>query len=574
MSVVDPRSAPAVPIDLRALADAAARLRRQAGTVASTAAAIAPTWGALPEVYAAPESAEVTWQMSMTAEGAELGGEAITRIAVAMEHLADDLVVLDQRSRALADGGAAGGRYDADRDREESDVDAVCRGAALRAEIDTALERARADVVAIGGPPWWTERFAAVDAPVGPRMSWAAHTEELIAETSFVWLAALARAGTEGARRLLAAHPDWGEHIRRSPPAPRAVRTWWDGLDERSAQSLVAGAPAVVGALGGVPARDRVAANRVIARQRRGEVDAEIERWRSVVAEAASAELRAQRRRALDAVVAERDYLRRVERGAVQLYLYDRERGRLVEMVGTPDAATSTVFTYVPGTFTTAESFYRNEVQRVANWMVENNDDMVGFVWKGTDFPGDDEGPGASERLKGLIEANAQERAAPAGRDLASFQEELAADHHLRAARRVALGHSWGLVPISAAEAAGTRYDQVHSLAGAWVSKDWAPAAGTRYHHWTYVDFLSMFQDAGVVGDGRNPDVLPAFESRVFEREGDVELRLGGGLSALVDAPGWSFSATTSPLDNHNLIAGSHDENRVALNAVKERMRR
>ena len=54
--------------------------------------------------------------------------------------------------------------------------------------------------------------------------------------------------------------------------------------------------------------------------------------------------------RSLDQLQKKSEYLERVMSGAVQLYLYQPDRDRIVEMIGNPSASTTNSVTYVPGT--------------------------------------------------------------------------------------------------------------------------------------------------------------------------------------------------------------------------------
>jgi hypothetical protein len=564
---------PEIPVDAAALGRLAEELRAKAALLPEAGSAVVSRWDGLEAVYEAPEAAAVAAKMRPLAVVAADVCEALLRAADIVDRLSDDLLWLALRRRGLVEHVAEFARAARGIDDRDRSVELTREIDGFAADVDERIDQARGDLAAIPLPPTW--EVAIPDAavpPLGPRLTWAVRTEEIATELVTAPLLALARSGTSRVARLVAAHPEWADLLREHPPAPDAVRTWWDSLSPAAAAALIDGAPALVGALGGVPPLARVAANRVTARSRLGDVEAELAGWERLRGEGASADLQAERRAAWDALRAERDYLRGVETGKVQLYLYEPADNRIIEMFGTPGTGTTRVLTYVPGTFTRVDSFYRGEVQGVSQWMTEQESGMVAFVWKGTDFPGDDEYPGQTGFGIGLLEANGPDRAAPAGEALARLHREVASDPTLAHCRQIAMGHSWGLVPVTASEVQGAHYDQVHSLSGAWVPEGWTLDASTSYSHWSYTDALSMAQDAMLVGAGRAPDAVPAFESHIYERPTDVDVLLGGDLAPFVTPDGPSQRVSLSPLANHSLIAGVSEENKNALNDLKERL--
>lgn len=564
---------PEIPVDAAALGRLAEELRAKAASLPDVGSAVVARWDGLEAVYEAPEAAAAAAKMRpLTVVAADVC-EALLRAADIVDHLSDDLLWLSMRRRGLVEDVAEFARAARGIDDRDRSIELTREIDGFAADVDERIDQARGDLAAIPLPPTWEVAIPdAASPPLGPRLTWAVRTEEVTTELVMAPLLALARSGTSRVARLIAAHPEWADLLREHPPAPDAVRTWWDSLSPAAADALIDGAPALVGALGGVPPLARVAANRVTARSRLGEVEAELAAWERLHGEGASTDLQAERRAALDALRAERDYLRGVETGKVQLYLYEPADNRIIEMFGSPGTGTTRILTYVPGTFTRFDSFYRGEVQGVSQWMAEQESGMVAFVWKGADSPGDDEHPGQTGFGIGLLEANGPDRAAPAGEALARFQREVASDPTLAHGRQLAMGHSWGLVPVAASEMQGARYDQVHSLSGAWVPDGWTPNASTSYSHWSYTDALSMAQDAMLVGAGRAPDTVPAFESHIYERPTDVDVLLGGDLAPFLTPDGPSQRVSLSPLANHSLIAGVSEENKNALNDLKERL--
>ncbi|MEV7827778.1 hypothetical protein [Microbacterium enclense] len=555
---------PEVPVRADDLDDASHRLRGRAWAVAPAAQQVVVGWSDLRSRYDAPEAADLVERMAIVEKGSAQTSEAFTRVGEVLDELIDALRLLEKRRAAVVDdseSAMAGG--------ESAGVELSI--ARLRADIAEVLDQTCRDLGGLAAPPplpLAADGGAVV--PVGPRVTWQMRTEQAASEVLLAPLVEAARGGAGRVRAILAAHPEWAERIRQRPPAARAVRDWWAALPPETRSALTHGAAGVVGALGGVPPLDRVAANRVVAQDRLPTVRREIERLDALLSEGATATLQAERRSALDRLNAERDYLRRVVAGDVQLVLYQPDENRIAEMIGTPGADTRRVLTYVPGTFTSVESFYEGGAQDLAQWLFTQDRGTVAFVWKGADFPGDDGDSGPTEQAVGILEANDQQRARDAGERLARFVQEMQIDPPIAAARQIAGGYSWGLVPVTSSELAGAHYDAVHSFAGAWVPEGWVANGVTTYSHWSYTDFLSMAQDAGLVGSGRNPDVTPGFVSRIYDRPGDYDVRLGSELAPFLDPNGPSLRISTTPFENHQLIVSDRAENRLALDDIRD----
>ncbi|MCI9858127.1 hypothetical protein [Microbacterium proteolyticum] len=560
---------PSLPARSDELEHAAHRLRDRAAAVASTAYEVVSEWRDLAALYDAPEAAELTERMNSLSAGGRQTSEAFARVGAVLGELADALAILEWRRSLLVDEAAATALLTKGPASDHADVESAI--ARLRSDVAAVIDDACRDLAGIAEPPPLPlAATRAVSPPIGPRITWQMRTEAVAVEAMLAPLVEIARGGAGRMKQILAEHPDWVERLRRRPPAPETVKAWWDALPPGRQTSLVNGAPEVVGALGGVPPLARVGANRVVARDRIVLVDRDIAHYESLLKEGAMATLRAERQSALDRLTAERGYLDRIVAGDVQLVLYQPEENRIAEMIGTPGPGTQRVLTYVPGTFTSVRSFYGGEAQDLALWMTEQDERVVAFVWKGTDFPGDDERAGLADQSVGIDEANDQARALPAGEDLTRFVTEMRTDSDIAAARQIGAGYSWGLVPVTSSELAGTHYDSVHSFAGAWVPEGWSARPHTTYFHWSYTDFLSMAQDLGWVGDGRNPDVVPGFEIRIYDRPGDYSIPLGGELAPFLDPDGPSLKVSSAPFENHQLIVSSRPENRLALDDIRD----
>jgi hypothetical protein len=384
-------------------------------------------------------------------------------------------------------------------------------------------------------------------------------------------LGRLSRADPEQIEELLELHPEWADMLDRYPPEPAAVNAWWDSITDPAAQqALVLAAPAVIGSLGGVPPLFRVAANRENAADRLDQID-------NVIIDPSTSD---DERAALEA---ERSYLQDAVNGDVQLYLYEPETHSIIELIGTPTETTTATVTYVPGTFTTMGSFYAADggVQEVASWLNQEDPNIVGFVWKEGVFPGEGVDRAPSHGLveipmfTGLLEANDPRLADETGKLLAEFQAEMQASQDvLASSEKVGMGHSWGLVPITASEGA-IHYDQVHSLAGAGMPAEWNADSNTSYHHWAYMDALTIAQGTGAVWDGNIPATDPAFTSQVFSRESDFDWLVPTSSSpgAYGTTPPLTIPVTSTPVESHNLIASDEYENQRALREILRRVR-
>lgn len=559
---------PGPPVRVDELDDAAARLRSRAGVVGPAAEEVVSEWRALPGPYDTADAVDLVERMTSLGAGGSQTSEAFSWVGEVLSELAEALRLCEKRRSVVVDEHALTDRAVAS-PRADFDV-AVAR---VHSDIDGALDAACRDLAALAAPPPLRLAAGVGAGPlIGPRITWSMRSEQAAADAVLAPLVEAARGGAGRVRKVLVDHPEWAERISGRRVAPSAVRDWWVALPPGTAAALIEGAPAVIGALGGVPPLARVAANSVVARERIPAVEREIARFEAVMSEGAMATLQAERRSALDRLRAERSYLDRVVAGDVQLVLYQPDENRIVEMIGTPGPGTRRVLTYVPGTFTSVDGFYRGEVQELPQWLVRQDQGTLAFVWKGTEFPGDDERTGIVNQMAGINEANDQNRAGPAGEALARFVSEMRSDPRIAASRHIAGGYSWGLVPVTSSEVAGVRYDSVHSFAGAWVPVGWKANGATEYYHWSYTDFLSIAQDLGWVGDGRNPDVMPGFERHIFERPGDYEVPLGGDLAPFLGPNGPSVRISLSPLGNHQLITESSEDNAPVLNRLSKEM--
>jgi len=344
---------------------------------------------------------------------------------------------------------------------------------------------------------------------------------------------------------------------------PEQVAAAWAALAAGSgadADALLRRYADALGSLDGMPALARVRANRYRASRLLDAVEAELERVRS--GELSGGENYA------TYLSRELAYLRKVRSGDIQLYLYDRNSSRIIEMIGTPGPGTARTITYVPGTFANLNGFFSGGVQQVARYLVDNLPGTVAFVYKDGLFPGEQQRTIASPVLPhGVLEANDPDMARAAGRQLAAFATAMRADPLLSDAKQIGIGHSWGLANVTSSEVAGARYDTVLSLSGAGMLPEWKAASKTSYYDLSYDDILQRAEREGYVWKGKNPRHTKDFTSLpYYEGPDDAVLQdtsargLSKGLGVL--------------LENHNLITEVSEGNQDALDDMLRMVKR
>lgn len=315
------------------------------------------------------------------------------------------------------------------------------------------------------------------------------------------------------------------------------VAAFWAALSPEQQKALMERDSVLVGNLSGVPFEDRIESNRLTAKQRLKDP------------------FLSQKERAyLQAVV---DPPAGKER--IQLVVYDPDDDRIVEMVGHFTDKTTTVVTYVPGTFTTMDSFYSSDgPQQISRYLNQKDPNTVAFVYKDGAFPQD------------LISASDKSHAEENSHQLASFQGDVDAERP-SSSNSVAIGHSWGFADVAYSEQQGAHYDKVVSLSGAYLPPDWHPASGTEYSNFSYrVDALSGAQTVGGGGPGY-PNWNPEFQQHHYISPVEVAVE---AIAAVGSAnPIASLSARVwlgiEGLSNHGLIASSAAENQAALEDLR-----
>lgn len=367
--------------------------------------------------------------------------------------------------------------------------------------------------------------------------------------------------------KALATLTGWQQTLQGMDPSK--IGAWWTGMNTGAGTAadvagvsqlqelLLAAAPAMFGTLDGMPALARARANQLNAPSllRVAEKDLKTARKLSGIGQANHDP---NQTKMLENEVA---YLKQVEAGDVQLYLYDRERSRIVEMLGTPDPNTRHVITYVPGTFTGMNSFYTGGVQQVSKYLSSEVSRTVAFVYKDGRFPGEEDTAGGPNLVR-IGEANDENLSRTSGQQLASFESGMRTDPYLNGAEQTGIGHSWGLANVTSSEVAGARYDKVLSLAGAGMLPDWKPQPTTEYSNLYYYDLLvhgqgvtNPFTNKGVVWDGNNPIYRVEFEQHYYR--GPDDDKLNGAMNSVEEG--------SILMNNHSLIASNSEDNMKAL---------
>jgi hypothetical protein len=570
---------PADPIALVAAADALAPAGTAVGDGMRSAEA---AWRSLPNVYDAPETPNAVAAITPVCASAEDLEEAATAAAAALRTLAEDLQALAwthkqlegdidaHRSQVLAyrnhhgadfedstDPLASWGAYGLSRNVE---LEREC--AALRTRIEAALNECVRSLGRIAIPPGEIKSTAALNT--SSTTDWRARGEEFRTSLASAILSRLTAADARGIEQLLREHPEWAALLRDTPPDPRVIARWWAQLAPDKSAALMTAAPALVGALGGVPASVRVLANRTVATKRREELQRLIDSRGYTLQPGTYERVRIP---VPEAWRSEYDYLSRVVSGDVQLYLYDRGRSQIIEMVGNPERADA-IMTFMPGTNTTIESFYtstsRQGITALTNWQVNNaqfGTDVAGFVVKQGEFPQLSAdiivtGPQNNDMMEKL------------GRSYAQFSFELdALTPHTPV---VSVEHSAGSAAGGAAEMAGAHFAARVSLAGIGMTYDWRSQPGTEYFAMQAPNDIN-----------KNFDGVQAwnwgYAIKATEQNGFTELDSGiDGTSptvwgvGVVSPPVALAMEASSQLEHHNqIISGDVNENRTVLNEIR-----
>lgn len=468
--------------------------------------AIAPDLTSLAESLAATGAALVVYADGVARIKDEQ--EALERRRARLQDQYDELGAAWRRASAAADGHYVTNEEQADRADELSDELHVVGGYLDEVEEDwRALVREREAL---------DDAFVAALTTRAVRGALYGFVQDGSRPSAAGMLLALSTLSEADMQALAAAHPELLERLLRES-TPEQVAAWWAGLPGGQQQSLIANLPGLVGALGGVPALARVAANKLVAAERLASLRAALSKTQErgvgdydpnqpYAAESAAADYL----ETLRALEAEIGFLERVVSGDAQLYLYDPEGGRAIEMFGDPDAA-DVLLSFMPGTNTNMESFYDPDgLTAFTRWQVENpapETTVAGFVVMQGAFPNLDdlwsEGPQHNWYADVL------------GRRYAGFASELEAI--AGATPVVSVEHSFGSAVAGVAEMTGAQFDARYMLAGIGMTDGWRPQQGTDYYAAQGPGDVNRYVD-GMQNGGMGYAVTPNEENGIDER--------------------------------------------------------
>jgi hypothetical protein len=309
--------------------------------------------------------------------------------------------------------------------------------------------------------------------------------------------------------------------------SPGQVHDWWNALSAGQQAEFGRLYPFAAGNTDGLPVAARIEANRLAAGTRLAMLQQDGKSWTE-----------------------EAEYLKNTVKGSIDLVAYDPAKGNLIEMIGDYDRNTTTVLTYVPGTFATAGDFYGGTAQKMAAFLQQSDPagSTAAFVYKNSEFPQD----------RSFAQSADQQFGEQAGRKLAAFEAGLDAQNP-PGARAVAVSHSWGEAAVASSELYGSHYDSQISLSGAWMPDGWKADPATEYHHFAYdFDALATAQQLGLVAE-KYPLGDPAFTKHIYD---DPARNYEFGPVKITTDP-------MAKIENHSLIASAQDaKNREARDDI------
>ncbi|MBB3158642.1 hypothetical protein FHS07_002338 [Microbacterium proteolyticum] len=548
-----------------------AELRRLAASVAAAGSALRVStehvgfvWGLLPGVYRAPEAPELQQSMRLLSPaGAEIE-TGLRSVRAAIETLADDVEAVNLRRDALVDELRNLSATEILALPEPDDAFVGRLRNAAHADQATAFRRDCAALV-----EGWADAARACAAALRaiPDLSWTLTRDLVVDEAALETPSAsilddaavpllrrLARGGAADAARLLRENPEWAAIIRRG--RPEAIAGWWTRISPSTAAGLITGVPALIGTLDGIALDDRVAANRSRAAAHLAELRAKRDRAVGIHPSPGARRSRALPSADIDAIDRETAYFQAVADGRKQLYAWDPRHGSLIEMSGNPSTAKAALFV-VPGTNTTADSFYGDEpVTRFADWQVRSGrEQVVAFTVMTGPMPQLSDIP-----FNGGPQWNqyAHQRAP----EYAQFVQGVRAAEP--SVRTMSYEHSYGGGVGSAAEAYGGIVDARFLAASVGAVDGYEPLDGTTYYSAQGPDDINRYYaglQLGPLGFGEGPES--------FEGVRLVESGLPGINPANV-ALGVPLIVAES-VEHHNALMSDDERvNGTVLNAVNQ----
>ncbi|MGH4019520.1 MAG: alpha/beta hydrolase [Pseudonocardiaceae bacterium] len=232
--------------------------------------------------------------------------------------------------------------------------------------------------------------------------------------------------------------------LPRVPPAgtaPQRVAQWWASLTPGEQSALVTGQSAAIGALDGIPAETRDAANRMVLAAERARLEPELARLQGLVPGPGTPQARelARVQGQLKGIDAIEERLNDTRPGRQQAYLLGLDTdnlGQAIVAIGNPDEADNVV-TLVPGTYAALEGAGGGIANVEAIVDQANAADVgsqtAGILWIGYDAP-QSIAPAAMD--PGYADG--------AKADLDRFQDGLRATHEGPRSTNTVIGHSYG----------------------------------------------------------------------------------------------------------------------------------
>lgn len=358
---------------------------------------------------------------------------------------------------------------------------------------------------------------------------------------------------------LLAMDPTLLDRLLASQP-PDVVSAWWANLSDSDQQGLLVGAPALVGALNGIPAMIRAAANRTLAaRQLKAFRDAELfdpNRPPSIdIYPTGNANMI--------------DYLQRVVDGDVQLYLWRPDKDEVIEMFGNPDTA-DVIMSFMPGTNTTMDSFYTatatTGITALTRWGVENaraGTSVAGLVVKQGAFP----------QLGGNIFATGPQNNDMAEELGAKYADSAAGIHVITPGTPVvSVEHSFGSSVGGVAETQDAGFHTRITLSGIGMTSDYGPSLDTdHYAMRSPNDILDQLHVKETQIFNWGYQHAPTPENGFTELDSGIPGTPAWAQIGKVISPPIAIGDLASGLDHHNqIISGDISENRVVLETIND----
>ncbi|WIE66137.1 hypothetical protein DEI99_006275 [Curtobacterium sp. MCLR17_036] len=494
----------------------AAKVRDAQRTIQSVASQSGVDWEAASQQSFAAELSKKAADIELVATGLEKQATALTTYAGALTQIKDRQVVLETR-RATAEQDLASAQLKLSPlivipqsrpttlfpEQAAPDPQAEAEAARHKAKVQALIDEAQRELRAVDAE--W-DVLVSDRRRIDGTCAAALQSQDVLGQVVTFTAAAIAASSPADLldrlkqlnqadlEILLGEHPELAERMNQA--TPEQVASWWNGMGNEQQEAFVNGIPSVIGALNGVSALDRVAANRINAAERLAYRERQLKEMKEAFKEYGSS-IRAGDIADLEAEVS---YLKKAtsEPPDVQLYLYEPDDDRIIEMIGTPSDKTNKVVTYTPGTAATLDGFYDGSTRDIGSWLQQRDrEGLVAFVYKDGRYP---QNP--------LTEANDQDYAVGTGQKLAAFEDGVFRDPLLSGAKSIAIGHSWGTANVTSSEVAGAHYDLVVSISGAGVPVDWTKDPTTMYADYSYDDILQDAQrtlGGDKVWDGRNP---------------------------------------------------------------------